>query len=327
MLKSLKPKNLLGFLGISKESDASSDGTRLRTATVKKPAQPKSSKTKSTNKPAQPKSSVSAPPAQTVTTSPVINGRVQVRILPEDKAKTSADKYRDALASYGVVEHIDGAPSLENMDLVIRAAYKQVFGNAHIMDSERLLIAESQMRNGQITVSDFVRQLAQSDRYRCLFWDKYPNVTAIELNFKHLLGRAPESHEISEHIQIIAAGGFEAEIDSYLDSDEYFQTFGDYRVPYPRAYDTVGKDVVGFTRSFQLFGTACSSDKSGFGSDSLSAYASLMQDAPGSIPPLRPLPESFPEALTIGPEPRIPLEFVAMARQLLAKRNGTYYNY
>ena len=155
-----------------------------------------------------------------------------------------------------------------------------------------------------------------------LFFENCTNVQAIELNFKHLLGRAPDSSaEISEHIQILATGGFEAEIDSYLDSDEYWANFGTDFVPYYRGYGTqAGKNVVGFTRSFPLFGSACSSDKSDFAAPDSAVKAALIKDAladaPSEIPDLQAIPESFPEELTIGPAPRIPKEIRAIGYEL-----------
>ncbi len=171
--------------------------------------------------------------------------------------------YTKAFEDYQPIELVAG-DSLEQQDLVITAAYKQVFGNAHLMESERLTQVESQLRSGQITVLEFIRQLAKSERYRTLFWENCTNLRAIELNFKHLLGRSPEnSAEISQHIQILAERGFEAEIDSYLDSDEYTQNFGTNIVPYYRGYQTqTGKELTGYTRSFQLLKGASSSDKS-----------------------------------------------------------------
>ena len=40
---------------------------------------------------------------------------------------------------------------------VISAAYRQVFGNAHVMDFERCAELEAQLRNGDIDVRNFVR--------------------------------------------------------------------------------------------------------------------------------------------------------------------------
>ncbi|MBT9315617.1 phycobilisome rod-core linker polypeptide [Leptothoe spongobia TAU-MAC 1115] len=218
-----------------------------------------------------------------------------------------------------IAECTGDVASSENMDLVIAAAYKQVFGNAHIMESERSREAESQVRSGDISVLEFIRQLAKSDRYRALFFDKCPNVTTIELNFKHLLGRAPESYEeISQHLKILSEQGFEADIDSYLDGDEYFQNFGTMQVPYLRGYSTqTGRTAVGFTRSFALFGAACSSDKSMFVDAAPELKPNLLQNSPGSVPSLRAIPDSYPQDIVAIPSPRIPMELKMMARDLL----------
>ena len=141
--------------------------------------------------------------------------------------------------------------SLENINSIIETGYKQVFGNVGLMESERLPKVESQLRNGQITVKEFVRQLAKSEKYRALFWDGYSNLKAIELNFKHLLGRTPESYdEISWHIENVAENGFAAEIDSYLDSEEYDKNFGETLIPYYRGYTTqTGNNLAGYKYS------------------------------------------------------------------------------
>lgn len=265
----------------------------------------------------------------------VTNGRVQVQIAPGDKAKTLPAKYIAAVAGNTIAEFTYDSASVENADLVIEAAYKQVFGNAYLMESERSKEAESQMRSGEISVLEFVRRLAKSDRYRTLFFEKCPNVTAVELNFKHLLGRAPDGYEeVAQHLKILSEEGFDAEIDSYLDSDEYFRTFGDMQVPYVRGYSTqIGKTSVGFTRSFSLFGAACSSDKSKFvDAATPDLKPGLLQNSPGSIPPLNSIPDSYPADLVKAPMPRYPKELKTMARALLSEiqerqGKGGYRNY
>ncbi|NJK48005.1 phycobilisome Linker polypeptide [Candidatus Gracilibacteria bacterium] len=153
--------------------------------------------------------------------------------------------------------------SLEDLDNIIRAVYRQVLGNAYVMESERLTVAESRLTNGETSVREFVRQIARSQLYSSRFFDNCPRYRAIELNFKHLLGRAPESYEeMSYHSQILDRGGYAEEIDSYIDSKEYITAFGEYIVPYYRGYKTqTGKNIVGFTHLFQLLRGASSSDK------------------------------------------------------------------
>jgi phycocyanin-associated rod linker protein len=146
---------------------------------------------------------------------------------------------------------------------VIWAAYRQVFGNDHIMESERLTSAESLLKNGAMTVRDFVRALAQSELYKQKFFYSTPQVRFIELTFKHLLGRAPANEaEITEHVNRFVDNGYTAEIDSYLDSMEYQDSFGEAIVPYHRGFATQrGQTSVGFTRMFQLYQGYANSDR------------------------------------------------------------------
>ena len=160
------------------------------------------------------------------------------------------------------VELFPGA-SLADMEMVINAVYRQVLGNAYVMESERLAIPESKLKEGSISVREFIRQVAKSELYKSRFFDNCPRYRSIELNFKHLFGRAPDSYEeMNTHSQILDRGGYEAEIDSYLDSDEYQEQFGEWLVPYYRGYKTqTGKNIVGFTHLFKLLRGASSSDK------------------------------------------------------------------
>jgi phycocyanin-associated rod linker protein len=150
-----------------------------------------------------------------------------------------------------------------DLQAVMMAAYQQVFGNDHIMQSERLTNAESMLRKGVISVRDFVRALAQSELYRQKFFYSMPQTRLIELNFKHLLGRAPyDEAEITAHVNLYVEQGYEAEINSYIDSDEYQQCFGEAIVPYYRGFSTQrGQKTVGFNRMFQLYRGYANSDR------------------------------------------------------------------
>ncbi len=169
------------------------------------------------------------------------------------------------------IEPFDAASRVElrsprtegDVQAVILAAYRQVLGNEHLMESERLTSAESLLRQGQITVRDFVRAIAQSELYRAKFFYSNYQIRFIELNFKHLLGRAPyDESEIAEHVDLYVSQGYEAEIDSYIDSAEYDQSFGDSIVPYYRGFQTTaGQKTVGFTRMFQLYRGYANSDR------------------------------------------------------------------
>jgi phycoerythrin-associated linker protein len=145
--------------------------------------------------------------------------------------------------------------SPEDRQAVIRAVYKQVLGNPHVMESERLTSAESQFCNGSISVRDFVRAVAKSDFYRSRYFETCAPYRFVELNFKHLLGRAPSDRaELSTHIQMCINEGYEAEIDSYLDSSEYQDKFGENVVPYYQgATSQVGQKQVGYNRTLSVY--------------------------------------------------------------------------
>jgi len=137
---------------------------------------------------------------------------------------------------------------------VIRAVYKQVLGNPHVMESERLVSAESQFCDGSLTVREFVRAVAKSDFYRSRYFESCAPYRFVELNFKHLLGRAPyDQAELSEHICLCVEQGYDAEIDSYLDSEEYSNSFGEDTVPYYQGATTkVGQKQSGYNRTLAL---------------------------------------------------------------------------
>lgn len=162
------------------------------------------------------------------------------------------------------VEWVPGLSS-EELEEIISAVYRQVLGNAYVMESERLTVAESQFKLGEFSVREFVRNVAKSDLYRTRFFESCPRYRYTELNFRHLLGRAPNDYdEMKFHSGVLDAEGFEADIDTYLDSDEYINTFGENIVPYIRGYQSEAADtMVGFTHTFELVRGASSSSLKG----------------------------------------------------------------
>lgn len=162
------------------------------------------------------------------------------------------------------IEYVPGC-SEEERETIIRAVYKQVLGNAYIMESERAEVPESQFKQGNLSVREFVRAIGKSDLYRSRFFDTCPRYRYTELNFKHFLGRAPNDYnDMKVHSAILDQQGFEADIDSYLDSDEYQNAYGDYFVPYHRGYKSQpGQTMVEFTHMFALMPGAAGSDLKG----------------------------------------------------------------
>ncbi len=143
---------------------------------------------------------------------------------------------------------------LDEVQTVIRSVYKHVLGNPHVMDSERLVSAESQLCDRSMTVREFVRAVAKSEFYRSRYFESCAPYRFVELNFIHLLGRAPQDQrEVSEHIVRCVAEGYDAEIDSYIDSDEYQAAFGENIVPYNRGTSSAANPKqVGYNRMFAL---------------------------------------------------------------------------
>lgn len=153
--------------------------------------------------------------------------------------------------------------SAEDRDTIIRAVYQQVLGNQYVMKSERLEGLESLFRHGDLTVRELVRQVAKSGLYKQKFFENCNPYRFIELNFKHLLGRAPQnSDEMLHHFTILQEQGVDAEIDSYVDSAEYQERFGQDVVPYIHGWDySKGQEGRQFSWLMQLARGAAASVK------------------------------------------------------------------
>jgi phycocyanin-associated rod linker protein len=169
-------------------------------------------------------------------------------------------------SAFGNAAPVELRPNATQGDIeaVILATYQQVLGNPHLLASERLVIAESLLRDRKITVQEFVRQVAKSSLYKEKFFHSNFQSRTIELNYKHLLGRAPYAQsEITEHLDRYQFEGFDADIDSYIDSPEYQTSFGENIVPYYRDLVTtgVGQRSVGFPRLLQLYRGYANSDR------------------------------------------------------------------
>jgi phycoerythrin-associated linker protein len=89
------------------------------------------------------------------------------------------------------------------------------------------------------------------------------------------------------HSNILDARGFEADIDSYLDSDEYQNAYGENIVPYSRGYKSQpGQTMVEFTHMFALArGTSSSDFKGSLAGKSPVLNKNIIQGTPISIVP------------------------------------------
>ena len=95
-----------------------------------------------------------------------------------------------------------------------------------------------------------MRAIGLSAEYKKRFFETNAPYRFIELNFKHLLGRAPLNQtEVQAHIKVQAEAGFDALVDVITDSAEYAEVFGADIVPYNRSQDSYAGM---FTRTFNL---------------------------------------------------------------------------
>jgi phycobilisome rod-core linker protein len=127
----------------------------------------------------------------------------------------------------------DDILSPTDTDALIEAAYRQIFFHAFKWDREPFL--ESQLRNGQITVRQFIRGLLLSKTFKDSFYDKNSNYRFAEQCVQRVLGRDVynEREKIAWSI-VIATKGIQGFVDALLNSQEYIETFGDAIVPYQR---------------------------------------------------------------------------------------------
>ena len=119
---------------------------------------------------------------------------------------------------------------------VIKAAYRQIFERDITKAySQSISYLESQVRYGDISMKEFVRRLAKSPLYRQQFYQPFINSRALELAFRHILGRGPSSREeVQKYFSIVSEGGLAALVDALVDSQEYSDYFGEETVPYIR---------------------------------------------------------------------------------------------
>ncbi len=129
-----------------------------------------------------------------------------------------------------------------DMGNLIEAAYRQIFFHAFAYDREKVL--ESQLRNGQISVRDFIRGLLLSNTFIDSFYTKNSNFIFVQHCVEKVLGRKvySEQEKIAWSAVVMTKGvaGF---VDELLNSDEYIDAFGYNTVPYQRRRVVAGRAV------------------------------------------------------------------------------------
>jgi phycobilisome rod-core linker protein len=132
-----------------------------------------------------------------------------------------------------IIYSTDSQFSASEMGNLINAAYRQVFFHAFKWDREVAL--ESQLRNRQITVRDFIRGLLLSNTFLDSFYSKNSNYRFVEHCIQKVLGRKVYSNaEKIAWSAVVMTKGVKGFVDDLLNSDEYIENFGDNTVPYHR---------------------------------------------------------------------------------------------
>jgi phycobilisome rod-core linker protein len=127
----------------------------------------------------------------------------------------------------------DNLYSPSEMGSLIEAAYRQIFFHAFKWDREVAL--ESQLRNRQITVRDFIRGLLLSSTFIDSFYDKNSNYRFVQHCVEKVLGRQVYSErEKIAWSAVVMTKGIKGFVDALLSSDEYLNSFGENTVPYQR---------------------------------------------------------------------------------------------
>lgn len=132
-----------------------------------------------------------------------------------------------------IIYSTDDQFSPTDMGNLINAAYRQIFFHAFKWDRE--IVLESQLRNRQITVRDFIRGLLLSKTFIDSFYNKNSNYRFVEHCVQKVLGRRVYSNaEKIAWSAVVMTKGVKGFVDELLNSAEYIENFGENTVPYQR---------------------------------------------------------------------------------------------
>nr|AYR06266.1 phycobilisome core-membrane linker protein [Renouxia sp.] len=156
------------------------------------------------------------------------SGDLQGLRLPQIYAKAGVTNQRFVMKT---------SLSADEKNDVVKACYRQIF-ERDILKAYSLSISvlESQVKNGQLSIKEFVRALGKSSLYRKEFFESFVNSRALELAFRHFLGRGPSSlKEFQKYFAILSSRGLDGLVDAIVNSQEYADYFGEETVPYFRS--------------------------------------------------------------------------------------------
>ena len=144
------------------------------------------------------------------------------------------------------------AASESQVQEAIEATYKQLLNRVPFA-AERLGDSESQFRNQQLTVAEFVGQLASSDLFQQRL-NRMAPLRAASAAYLALLGRAAQPQEVSQFLAIRSNRGQGAALETLLNSQEFAEVFGQNTVPYIRGLATAnGQPLTTVNRTAALY--------------------------------------------------------------------------
>ena len=163
-----------------------------------------------------------------------------------------------ALAAQGKAQRYTIKPGMTGAQKaeVVRAAYRQVFERdiAKAYSQVPCPVEATQVRQGDISMREFIRALGHSKEYQQQFFGRFVNSRVVELAFRHFLGRGISSREeFTRYFDIVSAQGLKGLVDALINSMEYAQVFGEETVPYLRDIGEEAQESAGWGSNRKLF--------------------------------------------------------------------------
>ncbi len=163
-----------------------------------------------------------------------------------------------ALAAQGKAQRFVIRPAMSGGQKaeVVRAAYRQVFERDIVKAYSQLPcpVEATQVRQGQISMREFIRALGRSRDYQKQFYGRFSNSRAVELAFRHFLGRGISSREeFTKYFNIISEQGLAGLVDCLVNSMEYARVFGEETVPFLRDLGEEAQESAGWGSNRNLF--------------------------------------------------------------------------
>ena len=185
--------------------------------------------------------------------SNLLNNRV-MSSFKRDKLKSYTYKVHNSIANNRININEFVPNDDDALVLAIKALYKNIFGNLSLMTSERPIDIERRLRNGDITIREFTREVCKSTIYKKFYFNTISQYKSIKLRYKHILGRPIlEQFEVTQSSKILNELGYENHIDWLIDSEEYNNVFGEDIVPHIRSWNSpIGLQTNSFLETSEI---------------------------------------------------------------------------